>query len=50
MVPYRDCKVTHLFKNFFEGEGKVRMIVCLNPRADDYDETFVSTLIRMGIV
>lgn len=40
MVPYRDTKITHLFKNFFDGEGKVRMIVCLNPRPDDYDETF----------
>ncbi|KAM7298198.1 kinesin-like protein KIF23 [Ixodes scapularis] len=42
MVPYRDTKLTHLFKNFFDGEGKVRMIVCVNPRPDDYDETFMS--------
>uniref|UniRef100_T1J4H1 Kinesin-like protein n=1 Tax=Strigamia maritima TaxID=126957 RepID=T1J4H1_STRMM len=39
IVPYRDSKLTHLFKNYFDGEGKVRMIVCVNPRADDYDET-----------
>lgn len=39
MVPYRESKITHLFKNFFEGEGHVRMVVCANPRADDYDET-----------
>ncbi|KAL0122232.1 hypothetical protein PUN28_007166 [Cardiocondyla obscurior] len=39
MVPYRDYKLTHLFKNYFDGEGQVRMIVCVNPRADDYDET-----------
>ncbi|XP_039464013.1 kinesin-like protein KIF23 isoform X1 [Oreochromis aureus] len=39
MVPYRDSKVTHLFKNYFDGEGKVRMIVCVNPNADDYEET-----------
>ncbi|XP_002738904.1 kinesin-like protein KIF23, partial [Saccoglossus kowalevskii] len=38
MVPYRDSKVTHLFKNYFDGEGKVRMIVCVNPAAVDYDE------------
>ncbi|GIY46116.1 kinesin-like protein KIF23 [Caerostris extrusa] len=38
MVPYRESKLTHLFKTFFEGEGKIRMIVCVNPRADDYDE------------
>ncbi|CAH0712930.1 unnamed protein product, partial [Brenthis ino] len=39
MVPYREAKITHLFKNFFEGEGQVRMVVCANPRAEDYDET-----------
>jgi kinesin family protein 23 len=44
MVPYRDSKVTHLFKNYFDGEGQVKMIVCVNPRAEDYDETVVSTL------
>ncbi|XP_015748224.1 PREDICTED: kinesin-like protein KIF23, partial [Acropora digitifera] len=39
IVPYRDSKLTHLFKNFFDGEGKVRMVVCLNPNSDDYDES-----------
>ncbi|XP_068579359.1 kinesin-like protein KIF23 isoform X2 [Cebidichthys violaceus] len=39
MVPYRDSKVTHLFKNYFDGEGKVKMVVCVNPKADDYEET-----------
>ncbi|XP_021917885.1 kinesin-like protein KIF23 [Zootermopsis nevadensis] len=39
MVPYRDSKITHLFKNFFDGEGQVKMIVCVNPRIEDYDET-----------
>lgn len=43
MVPYRDSKVTHLFKNYFDGEGKVRMIVCVNPKAVEYDETLVSS-------
>ncbi|XP_023220429.1 kinesin-like protein KIF23 [Centruroides sculpturatus] len=38
LVPYRKSKLTHLFKNYFEGEGKVRMVVCINPRVDDYDE------------
>ena len=38
-VPYRDSKLTHLFKNFFDGEGNVKMIVCINPRSEDYDET-----------
>ncbi|XP_008302977.1 kinesin-like protein KIF23 [Stegastes partitus] len=41
MVPYRDSKVTHLFKNYFDGEGKVRMIVCVNPNAGDYEETML---------
>ncbi|XP_062922244.1 kinesin-like protein KIF23 isoform X4 [Mobula hypostoma] len=41
MVPYRDSKLTHLFKNYFDGEGKVRMIVCVNPKADDYEETLL---------
>ncbi|XP_045771069.1 kinesin-like protein KIF23 [Maniola jurtina] len=39
MVPYRESKITHLFKNYFEGHGQVRMVVCANPRAEDYDET-----------
>ena len=42
MVPYRDSRLTHLFKNYFDGEGKVRMIVCVNPINEDYDETVVS--------
>lgn len=41
MVPYRDSKVTHLFKNYFDGEGKVKMVVCVNPKVDDYEETMV---------
>lgn len=40
-VPYRDAKITHLFKNYFDGEGQVRMIVCINPRKEDFDETAV---------
>uniref|UniRef100_A0A8C9W1E7 Kinesin-like protein n=1 Tax=Scleropages formosus TaxID=113540 RepID=A0A8C9W1E7_SCLFO len=41
MVPYRDSKITHLFKNYFDGEGKVRMVVCVNPNAEDYEETML---------
>jgi len=37
-VPYRDSRVTHLFRNYFEGDGKVKMVVCINPRNSDYDE------------
>lgn len=43
MVPYRDSKVTHLFKNYFDGEGKVRMVVCVNPKGEDYEETLASS-------
>ncbi|CAG2121733.1 unnamed protein product, partial [Medioppia subpectinata] len=39
VVPYRDNKLTHLFKSYFEGEGKVKMIICVNPSADNYEET-----------
>jgi kinesin family protein 23 len=39
IVPYRDSKLTHLFKNYFDGDGKVKMVVCVSPRAEDYDET-----------
>ncbi len=48
MVPYRDSKVTHLFKNYFDGEGKVRMVVCVNPKADDYEETLVSSALLLS--
>uniref|UniRef100_A0A667XQ43 Kinesin-like protein KIF23 n=1 Tax=Myripristis murdjan TaxID=586833 RepID=A0A667XQ43_9TELE len=41
MVPYRDSKITHLFKNYFDGEGKVRMVVCVNPKAEDYEESLL---------
>eukprot|EP00096_Caligus_rogercresseyi_P002527 TRINITY_DN1469_c1_g1_i1.p1 TRINITY_DN1469_c1_g1~~TRINITY_DN1469_c1_g1_i1.p1 ORF type:complete len:848 (+),score=297.15 TRINITY_DN1469_c1_g1_i1:157-2700(+) len=37
-VPYRNAKITHIFRKYFEGTGKVRMIVCVNPRMDDYGE------------
>ncbi|XP_075309264.1 kinesin-like protein KIF23 [Odontesthes bonariensis] len=42
VVPYRNSKVTHMFKNFLDGEGKVKMVVCVNPKADDYEETLAS--------
>ncbi|CAL8109141.1 unnamed protein product [Orchesella dallaii] len=38
VVPYRESKLTHFLKNYFDGEGRVRMILCVNPRNDDYDE------------
>ncbi|XP_074593708.1 kinesin-like protein KIF23 [Brevipalpus obovatus] len=39
IVPYRDNKLTHLFKSYFEGEGKIKMIICVNPGSADFDET-----------
>lgn len=45
-IPYRDSKITHLFKNYFDGEGQVSMIVCINPRAEDYDENTVSYIYK----
>ncbi|CEF64614.1 Kinesin-like protein KIF23 [Strongyloides ratti] len=38
VVPYRENKLTIFLKNFFEGSGYIRMIVCINPKAEDYDE------------
>uniref|UniRef100_A0AC35F4R5 Kinesin-like protein n=1 Tax=Panagrolaimus sp. PS1159 TaxID=55785 RepID=A0AC35F4R5_9BILA len=37
-VPYRDSKLTYLFKTYFEGFGRIRMIVCVNPQASDFEE------------
>ncbi|TPP64320.1 Kinesin protein [Fasciola gigantica] len=39
VVPYRDKRLTHLFKNFFEGNGRVVMLICVHQSVDDYDET-----------
>lgn len=49
-VPYRDAKITHLFKNYFDGEGQVRMVVCINPRREDFDENTVSVLFLKSIL
>lgn len=38
LVPYRDSRLTFLFKNYFEGEGQVRMVVCINPSIEDFEE------------
>ena len=51
LVPYRDSKLTYLFKNFFERESCVHALVCLNPRVADFDETIVSeTFVTPDIV
>jgi len=38
LVKYRNSKLTYLFKSYFEGRGKVKMVVCLNPNMNEYDE------------
>jgi kinesin family protein 23 len=35
VVPYRDSKITTLFRNCFDGDGQVRMIVYVNPGVDN---------------
>ncbi|KAI1730101.1 kinesin motor domain-containing protein [Ditylenchus destructor] len=37
-VSYRDSKLTFVFKTFFEGAGRIRMVLCVNPLSADYDE------------
>uniref|UniRef100_A0A0K0E7M4 Kinesin-like protein n=1 Tax=Strongyloides stercoralis TaxID=6248 RepID=A0A0K0E7M4_STRER len=38
VIPYRENKLTIFLKNFFEGSGYIRMIICINPKLEDYDE------------
>ncbi|CAN0387398.1 unnamed protein product, partial [Ectocarpus fasciculatus] len=40
-VPFRESKLTHLFKNHLQGPaaGKTVMVVNINPSTDDFDET-----------
>jgi kinesin family protein 23 len=42
MVPYRQSKLTSFFKSYFDGEGRIRMILCVNPTADGYEEIQVN--------
>lgn len=42
IVPYRDSRLTHLFKNYFDGQGNVKMIVCVNSSNKDFEENVVS--------
>ncbi|CAM9282967.1 unnamed protein product, partial [Laminaria digitata] len=40
-VPFRESKLTHLFKNHLQGPaaGKTVMVVNINPSTEDFDET-----------
>jgi kinesin family protein 23 len=39
MVPYGDSKITLLFIKYFEGDGQVEMILCVNSSVEYYCET-----------
>lgn len=47
MIPYRESRLTHFFKNYFDGKRDVRMIICINPRSDDYYETLVNIFVSI---
>ena len=38
-VPYRESKITHLFKSALHGWGRVMLVVNVSAAAADYDET-----------
>ncbi|XP_065176152.1 kinesin-like protein KIF20B isoform X1 [Sycon ciliatum] len=40
LVPFRESKLTRLFMGFFQGEGRVTMIVNINQIASMFDETY----------
>ena len=40
LVHYRRSCLTKLFKNYFDGDGKVLMIVCISPSQRDAEETY----------
>ena len=37
-IPYRSSKLTHLFRNFFEVIGGVKLVICINPGAAEFEE------------
>ncbi|XP_035790015.1 kinesin-like protein KIF23 [Anopheles albimanus] len=39
IIPYRENPLTLLFKNHFEGDSNVGIIVCVSQQADQYEET-----------
>ena len=38
-VPFRTKKIVNLFRPFFEGEGKITILICINPSKSDANET-----------
>ena len=47
MVPYREAKLTSFFKSYFDGEGRIRMILCVNPTVDGYEEIQVTRSVAL---
>ena len=48
MVPYRESKLTSFFKSYFDGEGRIRMILCVNPTVDGYEEIQVNLFVVLA--
>lgn len=46
LVPYRNCKLTRLFRSFFSGKGTASLILNISQCASDFDETVQA--IRFG--
>ena len=38
-IPFRQKKIVHLFKPFFEGHGKISVLICVNPKESEAQET-----------
>lgn len=41
-IQYRDYSLTRLFKSYFEGNGTVRMVLCVKPTAEDFHENNIA--------
>ena len=39
LVPFRESKITHLFRDALHGWGRILLSVNVSPAAQDYDET-----------
>lgn len=41
-IQYREYSLTRLFKSYFEGYGSVRMVLCVKPTAEDFQENNIA--------
>jgi len=39
VIPYRESKITHLFRDALHGWGRVTLVTCVSPAPAEYDET-----------